>query len=29
MIVVDGYCLAKNDIYHLKDYFDKLSNKST
>ena len=27
MIVVDGFCLSKNDVYHLKDYFDKLSNK--
>lgn len=26
MIVVDGFCLSKKDVYHLKRYFDKLAD---
>ena len=28
MIVVDGYCLSKKDIYQLKDYFNKISDNT-
>jgi len=26
MIVVDGFCLSKKEVYHLKRYFDRLAN---
>jgi hypothetical protein len=26
MIVIDSNCLSKKDVFHLKDYFDKLAN---